>query len=155
MLQSKPGTCIVALSVEEKPWYGFRTGANVAVDGRATIDMIGHVRNLSGNCEHYSAEYKRGKRSTQDSEEEIALRLRLPRMFGLPVHAITAVHQTYENCQYDSSYTARLRGGGLDLMTCAPIACACVVCMHMPASTPCIYLCMCADQMASTSWGMS
>jgi hypothetical protein len=115
-VQTKPGTCNVELEVEEKRWYAYSASTQVGVDGTVTGNITGRLRNLTGNCEHHSLTLGHGRPTFDDTETEMTYRLRFPRVYGHAFHAQTSVHQLFQNCQADSSYTERLRGFNFDII---------------------------------------
>jgi hypothetical protein len=115
-MQRKPNTCNLDVDLEESKLYAISTHALVDADGQVSANIVGRLRNLSGNCEHHSLVLSQSRASLSDVENEVTYRLRFPRIFGQPVHAQTSAHQLWQNCQADSSYTERLRGLQFDLL---------------------------------------
>lgn len=118
-MQVKPGTCNVELDVEEKKWYSTSANTLIGTDGAVSAHLTGRLRNLTGNCEHHSFTIGHGRPAKEGAETEMTYRLRFPRVYGLPVHAMTSVHQLFQSCQAHSSYSERLRGINFDLLGCA------------------------------------
>ena len=123
-LQSRPGTCNIELDLPEKKLYELNARTQVGLEGAVTAQLTGKLRNLTGNCEHHSLTFGHSKPTLADAETELAYRLRFPRVLGRPVHAQTTIHQQFQNCQADSSYTERQRGASFDLISCAFLSAA-------------------------------
>ena len=119
-MQGTTQKCNIDLEVRESKLYGISTNALVDGNGQFTANVVGRLRNLSGNCEHHSLMLSQGRANMADVETEVTYRLRFPRIFGHPVHAQTSIHQLWQDCQADSSYTERLRGINFDFIGCAP-----------------------------------
>ena len=113
-LQSKPGTCHIDVNVEELSMLSYQVGSYVT-KADASVEGNVRIRNLTGYCDHQKLEVTR----TISNSTDVSYVYRQPRVFGLPLHARGLLHQRYESFQKNSSFSETLRGGCVDVITCA------------------------------------